>query len=182
MYNLGGFVLHRMVIVMKTIYTRLFPVLLLVAVNIDANAEEVDFGIGLSFVSMGSEYGLDSGFDAQLGYEVVRRGPLNMGAQLHLTRSLSTQSDEYAEGDLNYSSTGLYLTARPHNWWLQFKAGAVKADYATFDRDESRWGYGLGAGIVMDYTGVKVHLLDYQHFAFGKDSFDAYTISFIVLQ
>lgn len=170
---------------MKAPVTWLFPALLLTMAT-DAAAKNIDLGVGLSYVNMSNEYGIDGGLDFQLGYEVIRNRSLNMGAQLHLTRSLSTQPDSYApdidaEGDLTYSSSGLFFTARPHNGWLQLKGGAVQADYATFTRDESRTGYGVGAGLIIEYPGINLHLLDYQRLVFGEDTFNVYTLSFTIL-
>lgn len=146
-----------------------------------SHAADVDIGAGISFIDRSSGNGFDSGWDVQLGYELAHSRALNMGAQLHLTRGTKSGSSMSTGDEMNYSSNALYLTARPHNWWLQFKGGAVQADFSSASGENSHTGYGVGMGIVVDFYGVNMHILDYQRFVFGNESFNLYTISFSVM-
>jgi len=146
-----------------------------------AEAGEVDFGLGIGLVDSNRGGALDGGWDLQLGYELRQTETWHVGAQLALFRGITSQSEIVDENDLSFSSTGLYLTARPKGWWLQFKGGAVQADYHSLSRDEHNLGYGLGVGVVLGDGAFRLHLLDYQRLTFGADSFNQYTVSFAVL-
>lgn len=152
---------------------------LLLAPSVEAAG--VDLGLGLSFIDPARGAGLELGWDLQLGYEFWERDSWNLGAQLALTRGMTAKSDLDDETDLSFSSTALYLTARPKGWWLNFKGGVVQGDYHTLSADVNTIGYGLGVGAILDYDRVRLHLLDYQRLTFGADSFNLYTVSIAVL-
>ena len=91
------------------------------------------------------------------------------------------EDDVDNEGALKYSSNALYFTARPENWWVQFKGGVVQVEYQTLVKNENNTGYGLGMGVVLDYGNFRIHLIDYQRLTFGSDSFNVYTMSIGVM-
>jgi hypothetical protein len=95
-----------------------------------------------------------------------------------------------------FRSNALYLTARPRHEalrWLQLKAGVVNANYKIAEYDSAtgtvvvrsdrsgETGLALGLGLVFGSDKVRFHLLDYQRYSFGGESFDALSISLMVL-
>lgn len=155
--------------------------LLALALSPQLKAGDLDLGLGLAFIDSSGGDALDLGWDLQLGYEFWQQEAWNIGLQLQLTRGITAESEVDDENDLYYSSNALYLTARPENWWLHFKAGVVQADYRMMTTGGSHTGYGLGAGLVIGSDNFRVHLLDYQRVRLGSESFDLYTISIAVL-
>lgn len=145
------------------------------------HAGELDLGLGLSVIESTKGDAFEIGWDFQAGYEFLEYDSWNFGTQIQLARGLIARADVDIEGDLYYSSNALYFTARPENWWVQFKGGVVQAEYQTFVKDVSNTGYGLGMGVVLDYGDFRIHLIDYQRLTFGSDSFDVYTMSIGVM-
>ena len=43
-----------------------------------------------------------------------------------------------------FDSQAIYVTARPNDWFLHFKAGVVKADYKTATKDADDIGLAFG--------------------------------------
>ena len=150
-----------------------------------ARAEGLDFGFGLGFVSAADTDGFDGGWDVQVGYEMKQTEHWNFGAQVHVISGWTDKSsvDEDREyGDIEsttmaFDSQAVYLTARPENWWIQFRAGVVHASYYTVTRDENGIGAAVGAGLVIGSETVRLHLLDYNRYQIGSDAFNVYSIS-----
>lgn len=165
---------------MKSIFSKYY-LLLLVPLMQQAHAGELDLGLGLSFIEPTKGDAFEIGWDLQAGYEFLEYDSWNFGAQIQLTRGLIDEADVESEGDINYSSNALYFTARPKNWWVQFKGGVVQVDYQTLVKNESTTGYGLGMGVVLNSGDFRIHLIDYQRLTFGSDSFDVYTMSIGVM-
>jgi len=100
----------------------------------EAEAEVFDVGVGIGVVGSRSPERYEGVWDLQLGYEVRMSKEWNLGAQLHLTKGWTSKSDvdeEKAYGDetrtvMAFDSQALYLTLRPEDWWLQFKAGLTE--------------------------------------------------------
>jgi len=80
-----------------------------------------------------------------------------------------------------FDSQAIYVTARPKNWFLHFKAGVVKADYKTAVEDINDTGLALGVSLVLGSGTLRFHLLDYQHYKIGGDSFNSVSVSVAVL-
>ena len=107
----------------------------------EIRAEGLDFGFGVGFVDSDNTEAFDGGLDLQVGYEMIETEDWNFGAQLHLIKGVTSESDVederlvYSGYDttdstvMAFDSQAFYLTARPENWLLQFKAGIVHADY-----------------------------------------------------
>lgn len=159
----------------------------------EARAGGFDIGAGLGFADSGNTEALDGGWDLQVGYEMIETEDWNFGAQFHLIKGFTSEGDVkeerllYSGSDntdstiMAFDSQALYLTARPDNWWLQFKAGIVHGDYHTVDKDASKMGAALGLGIVVGSEDFRLHLLDFHRYQFGGDSFNVYSISIGIL-
>lgn len=151
----------------------------------EVRAQGLDFGFGLGFVDSADADGFDGGWDVQVGYEMKQTEHWNFGAQVHVINSWTSKSevDEdkgYYDSDsssMAFDSQALYLTARPENWWLQFRAGLVHASYYTVDQDEDGFGAAVGAGLVIGTETIRLHLLDYNRYQIGSDGFNVYSIS-----
>lgn len=146
-----------------------------------ARAAPLDLGVGLSYVDDLHSDALSMGWDLQVGYELERRAGWSIGWQAQLTQALDSSHDYLDETDMSYSSGGLYLTATPFKGWFYVKGGVVDARYQTITHDQHTAGVGLGAGFVVDYPEVKLHILDMQRVMVGAEGFNMYTISFTVL-
>lgn len=160
---------------------KLLVFLILIAVTPQIHAESFDIGLGFSFIDAARGDGFTGGWDLQLGYEFSHPEGWNIGGQIQATTGLTNKSNFVDSTDLNYSSTALYLTARPDNWWLYFKGGAVDADFQTLNDNQHTVGVGIGTGIVYNLGGFRVHLLDYQRVFIGSEIFNVYTISITLL-
>jgi hypothetical protein len=155
----------------------------------EAGAEVFDVGVGVGVVGSSSPERYDGVWDLQLGYEKSVTKEWNLGAQLHITKGWTSASDvdeEKAYGDgestlMAFDSQALYLTLRPEDWWLQFKAGPVRASYHTVDKDESAVGAGVGIGLVVPSDLIQVHMFDYHRYRVGGESFNVYSASVIIL-
>jgi hypothetical protein len=173
----------------------LICIVLLLTLNVfsEARAEGFDIGVGLGFVDSGNTEAFDGGGDLQVGYEMIDTEDWNFGAQLHLIKGLTSQSDVederlvysgYDTADstvMAFDSQAFYFTARPEDWWLQFKAGIVHGDYHTVNKDVSDIGTALGVGIVLGSDDVRLHVLDFHRYQIGGDSFNVYSISIGIL-
>ncbi|HEY0719980.1 MAG TPA: hypothetical protein VGE50_01875 [Gammaproteobacteria bacterium] len=157
----------------------LFGALLLQASG--AQAANLDIGLGLSFVDDIHSDALAGAWDLQVGYEFEHVPGWAIGGQLQVTQAMNPQSQPSSEKDMVYSSAGLYLTASPNKSWLYFKGGIVDSRYETIAHDQHTAGVGMGAGIVLDYPQVRLHVLDFQRLMIGSESFNMYTISLTVL-
>lgn len=167
---------------MRTTSGRVWLVgLLLLATSAVQAAGKVDFGLGLSFVDDLRSEALAGAWDLQVGYEVENISGWNIGWQLQATQESSSRSEFYDETDMAYSSTGLYLTASPYRGWFHLKGGVMDVRYQTLTRDIHSTGIGIGAGLVVDYPGLRIHLLDFQRVMVGAESFNMYTLSITVL-
>jgi hypothetical protein len=142
-------------------------------------------GVGLGFADSRQTEGFDGGWDLQFGYEMNTTQHWDFGAQFHLIRGWTTKGDVNEEKAYGYedstvmafNSEALYLTARPKNWWILFKAGLVHADYHTVTKDVSDTGLALGVGIVLGSDLLRLHLIDYHRYIIGSEHFDIYTIA-----
>lgn len=159
-----------------------------------ARAEGVDIGAGLGLVS--NQHGFEGGWDIQVGYEFKETQRLSLGAQWQWYKGWTSESRLGDVEGMAFSSNALYLTARPRHEalrWLQFKAGVVNANYKIAEYDSAagtvvvrsdrsgETGLALGLGLVIDSDKVRLHLLDYQRYSFAGESFDAFSISLVVL-
>lgn len=152
-------------------------------------AEGFDVGVGFAFVDPGASEGSDRGFDIELGYELPEINKWNFGAQLHLINGLTSKSDveeerAYGFGDSNimaFDSQALYLTARPEDWWVQFNAGLVHANYYTVEKDVSSTGVAVGIGIMVGSEDFRLHMLDVHRYQIGGDSFYIYSFSIFLV-
>lgn len=160
---------------------KLLIFLFLIAATPQIYAEPFDIGLGFSYIDAAQGDGFSGGWDLQLGYEFAHPEGWNIGGQIQATQGLTKKSDFVDQSDLAYSSTALYFTARPDNWWLYFKGGIVDADFQTLNDNQHTAGVGAGAGIVYNLNGFRVHLLDYQRVIVGNKSFNIYTISITLL-
>lgn len=159
-----------------------------------ALAEGVDIGTGFGLVS--HEHGFEGGWDIQVGYEFKETERFSLGVQWQWYKGWTSESRLGDEEGMAFRSNALYLTARPRHEalrWLQFKAGVVNANYRIAEYDSAtgtvvvrsdrsgETGLALGLGLVFGSDKVRFHLLDYQRYSFGGDSFDAFGISLLVL-
>ena len=151
----------------------------------EARAGGLDLGVGLGFVDAADADGFDGGWDLQAGYEIKKTELWNFGAQVHVISGWTTRSDvnedkEYGETDstaMAFDSQAVYLTARPENWWVQFRAGLVHASYYTVEQDEDGFGVAAGVGLVIGSDKIRLHLLDFDRYQIGSDGFNIYSIS-----
>lgn len=169
-------------------------VLLCLLTAAPALAEGFDLGVGLGFVN--HRHGFDGGWDVQVGYEFKQTERFNIGAQWQMLRGWTSEDSLGTEEGMSFRSNALYLTARPTHRgfrWLQFKAGVIHADIkiAEFDYtaggvrirsdQNGSTGVGAGLGVVLGSDSLRLHLLDYQRYLIGGESFDAFGISLAVL-
>lgn len=163
-------------------------------VQVPALAEGLDVGTGLGLIS--HEHGFEGGWDIQVGYEFKETEHFSLGAQWQWYKGWTSESRLGEKEGMAFRSNALYLTARPRRealQWLQLKAGVVNANYkiAEFDSaagtvvvrsDRSgETGLALGLGLVFGSDAVRFHLFDYQRYSFAGESFDAFSISLMVL-
>lgn len=154
----------------------------------EAEAEVFDVGVGVGVVGSRSPERYDGVWDLQLGYEMTMTKKWNVGAQLHFIKGWTSKRDvdeERAYGDeestvMAFDSQALYLTFRPEDWWLQFKAGPVHASYYTVNKDESAVGAAVGIGLVVPSDVIQVHMLDYHRYRVGGESFNVYSMSVLI--
>ncbi len=159
-----------------------------------ALAEGVNIGAGFALVSQ--QHGVEGGWDIQVGYEFKETEPLSIGVQWQWFKGWTSESRVGDEEGMAFRSNALYLTARPRHEslrWLQFKAGVVNANYkiAAYDSNagavvvrsdrSGETGLALGLGLVFGSDNVRFHLFDYQHYSFAGESFDAFSITLMVL-
>lgn len=167
-----------------------FALVLILSSFSEARAEGFDVGVGFMYVNSPSqENESDLGWDLQLGYEMPEVVEWNFGAQMHLLKGWTSKGDVNEDKALGiedstmmaYDSQALYLTARPKEWWLQFKLGVVHTDYYTVHKDESDVGMAFGVGLVVPSEMIQVHMLDFHHYQVSGESFNVYTVSMLVL-
>ena len=161
------------------------PLVLLIGCSAAAAAEgSFDLGLGLGFVDSASFEGFDGGWDVQFGYEWKQREKWYVGAQLHVIRGWTSASDLTGGTDMSFDSVAANFTLRPKKRsmrWIQLKAGLVHADYETIAINESGLGFAGGFGFVLgSESKVRIHLLDYSRYVVGGDSFNVYSIGFIL--
>jgi hypothetical protein len=175
----------------ETLNTKMacWALFLLLCTFSEAGAEVFDVGVGVGVAGSGTPDLYDGVWDLQLGYEMETSKEWNFGAQLHLVKGWTSKSDvdeERAHGEeastvTAFDSQALYLTARPEDWWLQFKAGIVHTDYHTVDKDESGVGAAVGIGLVVPSDFIQVHILDYHRYQVGGESFDVLSASVLIV-
>ena len=144
-----------------------------------------NFGLGFEFVNATNFDGDDFGLSLQLGYEIKETKYWNLGLEVDLFNGVTDEND-MGKGPscMAFDSQAIYVTARPNDWFLQFKAGVVKADYKTATKDADDIGLAFGLSLVFDIFGsnkVRFHLLDYQHYKIGGDSFNSFAVSVAIL-
>ncbi|MCJ7766343.1 MAG: hypothetical protein MUP09_10440 [Thiovulaceae bacterium] len=152
-------------------------------------AEGFDVGAGFALVNPGASEGSDRGLDIALGYELPEMNKWNFGAQLHLIHGLTSRSDveeERAHGFsdssiMSFDSQALYLTVRPEDWWVQFNAGIVHADYHTVEQDVSSTGAAVGIGIMVGSGDFRLHMFDVHRYQIGGESFYIYSFSIFLV-
>lgn len=155
----------------------------------EVRAEGFDLGVGLGFVDSAESKGFDGGWDIELGYELPEINKWNVGAQLHVIKGWTSAGDveeERAYGDYDstvmaFDSQALYLTMRPEDWWVQFKAGLVHADYHTVQEDTSGTGLAVGIGIMVGSGDFRLHMLDIHRYQIGGDTFYIYSFSIFLV-
>lgn len=155
-----------------------------------AFAEGFDLGLGLGFAD--HSRGFDGGWDGQLGYEFTRSEDFHVGMQWHHLNGWNGVDPQRGEDGMEFNANALFVTARPaadYLSWVQFKAGVVSADYKIVDldplgaqvTDRSDTGFALGLGLVFGSGQFRFHLLDYEHYRVGGESFNVWGISFLLL-
>ena len=167
---------------MKNLATpALMMCLVLVSVSHHANAGTFDAGLGLGFAESLDSDGFEGGWDFLAGYEIDQTAGWNIGTQVHVIRGWTDKSKANYDTNMSFNSTALYVTARPQNWWLQFKGGLVTADYISQQLEGHGTGFAAGAGIVIGEEDLRLHLLDVHRFFIDGHSFNIYSISLTVL-
>jgi hypothetical protein len=161
------------------------PVLMLCLVLGQASqhacAGTFDVGLGLGFADSLDSEGFEGGWDFLAGYEMEKTAGWNIGTQLHFIRGWTDKNKASYDTSMSFNSTALYVTARPQNGWLQFKAGLVSADYTSLQLQGHGTGIAAGAGIVIGEEDLRLHLLDIHRFFIDGHSFNIYSISLTVL-
>jgi len=145
-----------------------------------AAAEGVSVGLSLEFIDQASTEAVDGGFGLQAGYEFRATENWDYGVEFHYFDGWTKESELNDEFDLMFRSFGLSATARPHNWPLTFRAGVVNASYKTIYTSQSDTGYSYGFGLVIGEGNVRLHLLDYDRYKIGSESFNSYAISLML--
>ncbi len=166
-----------------------FVLLLSLSAFSAARAEGFDVGAGLAFINPGASDGSDRGFDIALGYELPEVNKLNFGVQLHLIHGLTSRSDVEQERAQSFSdstvmafdSQAVYLTVRPKDWWVQFNAGLVHANYHTVEEDVNSNGVAVGIGVMVGSGDFRVHMLDVRKYQIGGDNFYVYSFSIFLV-
>jgi hypothetical protein len=149
------------------------------------SAGSFNFGVGFELVDATNFDSDDFGWSFQLGYEIKETKHWNIGLEVDLFNGVTDENDindYYADSScMVFDSQAIYVTVRPKNWFLHFKAGVVKADYKTAFEDTDDIGLALGLSLVLGSGKLRLHLLDYQHYKIGGDSFNSISISVAVL-
>lgn len=160
-------------------YVRLrpLPLLWLLLAPATVSAGPVDFGAALEFVKASTFDGVDGGVGVQAGYEFAHTRHWNYGAQLAYFDGWTGRGDIQYENDLAFRSLAAYLTARPAHWPLSLRAGVVNADYKSLVRDRRTTGWAIGLSLSVGDEDWRIHLLDYEHYQFGADRFNAVGLS-----
>jgi hypothetical protein len=144
-------------------------------------AGSFNFGLGFEFVDATDFDGDDFGLGLQLGYEIKETEHWNIGVELDLFDGVTDEDDVTGPSYMAFDSQALYLTARPYDWFLQFKAGAVRADYERFTEDAHDIGLACGLSLVFGSRKVRFHLLDVQHYIISGDHFNSVAVSVVIL-
>jgi hypothetical protein len=144
-------------------------------------AGSFNFGLGFEFVDATDFDGDDFGLGLQLGYEIKETEHWNIGVELDLFDGVTDEDDVTEPYCMAFDSQALYITARPYNWVLQFKAGAVRADYETFTEDVHDIGLACGLSLVFGSGKFRFHLLDFQHYIVSGDHFNSIAASVAIL-
>ena len=144
-------------------------------------AGSFNFGLGFEFVDATDFDGDDFGLGLQLGYEIKKTEHWNIGVELDLFDGVTDEDDVTEPSCMAFDSQALYVTARPYDWFLQFKAGAVKADYKTITEDVDDIGFAFGLSLVFGSRKVRFHLLDVQHYIISGDHFNSVAVSVAIL-
>jgi hypothetical protein len=147
----------------------------------------LELGVGFAFPDSRKREGREVGWDVTLGYEFIDLENLNLGLQLQLISGWTEDHkiNSFADPeDMTFNSKALYITARPaHEWfkWLQFKIGAVEADYKTNIYENEGSGFAYGAGIVIGDEKFRLHFMDVQRYRIDDDTFDVFSITVLIL-
>ena len=144
-------------------------------------AGSLNFGLGFEFVDATDFDADDFGLGLQLGYEIKETEHWNIGVELDLFDGVTDEDDVTEPSCMAFDSQALYVTARPYDWFLQFKAGAVKADYKTITEDVDDIGLAFGLSLVFGSRKIRFHLFDYQHYRIGGDHFNSIAVSVAIL-
>ena len=142
-----------------------------------------DLGLGLGFADAASFEGFDGGLDLQFGYEWKQWKKWHVGAQLHVIRGLTSESDLTGGTDMSFDSVAANFTLRPKKRairWIQLKAGVVHAGYKTTEINESGIGLAAGFGVVLGSKKVRIHLLDYSRYEVKGEGFNVYSLGFVL--
>ena len=175
---------------MKCLKIKILLLVLSLVLSSAAYAGAVVIGINLDFIqSRSNDVGFDGGLGVHAGYEFKDSENWHFGGLFEVLNSWNTQDDLYVAGDLMYKSKSLLATARPGGWPIMFKAGIVDAEYkvlegniaGTFLREVNSTGYVYGLAFVLGDDDVRLNLLDYKRIKIGRDTFDAFGISLMVL-
>jgi len=162
---------------------RVFGVVLFVLVALlpgRVAAQGVSVGLSLEFIDQASTEALDGGFGLQAGYEFRASEHWDYGLEFHYFDGWTKESELVDEFDLSFRSYGLSATARPHNWPIMFRAGLVNAKYKTIYTSQSDTGYSYGFGIVIGDDKLRLHLLDYDRYEIGSETFNSYALSLVL--
>ena len=168
--------------------TTLFA-LIFASLTSSAHAGAVILGINLEFIdSRFNDEGFDGGFGIHGGYEFKQWHNWHFGGLVEIMNGWYSEDELQIAGEMMYESKSLYATARPANWPILFKAGAVDADYKVLVdettrefREVSGTGYAYGIALVLGNENFRLDLIDYKRIKIGNDHFDSYGISLGIL-
>jgi hypothetical protein len=166
-----------------------FALFLLLGSSTEVRSEGFDLGVGVGFVDKADSDSYEKGWDIELGYELPEINSMNYGAQLHFIKgwtSTDKVEEERAYGDYDsrvmaFDSQALYFTARPEDWWVQFKVGLAHANYHTVQQDTSGTGLAVGIGIMVGSENFRLHMFDIHRYQIGKESFYIYSFSIFLV-
>jgi hypothetical protein len=149
-------------------------------------AGSVNFGVGFELVDATNFDGDDFGLSLQLGYEIKETKHWNIGLEVDLFNGVTDENDinEYYDTESScmvFDSQAIYVTARPKDWFLHFKAGIVKADYKTATKDIDDTGLALGLSLVFGSGKLRFHFLDHQHYEINGDRFNSISVSIVII-
>lgn len=154
-----------------------------------ARTDGFDLAFNLEAIIATEQKGTELGYGFIVGYEFWATQSWDLGIQGHFFNGITSDSSVREDREsgwsdstaMSFTSFGLYMTARPCKWPVQFKAGPVYVDAMTVKRKQSTLGGAVGAGLVFGDGPVNLHLFDYEYYQVENHGYHSIAICLLML-